>query len=112
MEPPKKKFVMLQHVKDFMRDQPGDVKQELNGLVWMLEQNGARTSPYAEKLSDTDLFVLRVIQAGNVRVFYVYGINDFVYGLHGYVKKTEEVPQHEKELAIKIMKKLKQGGFL
>lgn len=112
MEPPKKKFVMLQHVKDFMRDQPGDVKQELNGLVWMLEQNGALTSPYAEKLSDTDLFVLRVIQAGNVRVFYVYGINDFVYGLHGYVKKTEEVPQHEKELAIKIMKKLKQGGFL
>ena len=112
MEPPKKKFVMLQSVRDFMRGQPGDVKQELNGLIWMLEQNGALSAPYAEKMSDTDLFVLRVIQAGNIRVFYVYGTNDFVYGIHGYVKKTEEAPQHEKEHAIKIMKKLVQGGYV
>ena len=36
----KKHFYMLQAVKDFMRDQPGTVKQELNNIVWRLEKMG------------------------------------------------------------------------
>ena len=29
----KKHFELLDRVKDFLRDQPGEVKQELNGLI-------------------------------------------------------------------------------
>ena len=46
----KKFFVMLDSVKDFMREQPGDVKQELNGIIYRLETTGMLTMPYGEKI--------------------------------------------------------------
>ena len=111
---PEKKnfFVMLQGVKDFMRDQPGEVKQELNGIVWRLETEGALSMPYGEKLEGEDLFAIRVIQAANIRIFYAYGIRDFVFGLHGYVKKTQDIPEKEKKQARKVLKKLMDGGLI
>ena len=111
---PKKKkfFVMLQGVKEFLREQPGDVKQELNGIIWKLETEGALSMPYGEKLTGENLFAIRVIQAANIRIFYVYGLRNFVFGLHGYVKKTQEIPEHEKAQAQKALKELIQGGFI
>lgn len=111
--PEKKKFfVMLQGVKAFMREQPGEVKQELNGIVWRLETEGALSMPYGEKLEGEDLFAIRVIQAANIRIFYAYGIRDFVFGLHGYVKKTQDIPEKEKKQARKVLKKLMEGGLI
>ena len=111
--PEKKKFfVMLQSVKDFMRDQPGEVKQELNGIIWKLETEGALSMPYGEKLEDENLFAIRVIQAANVRIFYAYGLRNFVFGLHGYVKKTQDIPAKEKDQARKALKGLIQGGYI
>lgn len=45
----KKHFYMMQAVKDFMRGQSGDIKQELNNIVWRLETEGALVMPYGEK---------------------------------------------------------------
>ena len=81
----KKHFYMMQSVKDFMREQSGDVKKELNNIIWRLEINGSLVMPYGEKISGENLFAIRVIQAGNIRVFYVYGINDIVYGILPYI---------------------------
>lgn len=108
----KKHFRMLRAVRDFMREQPGEVKKELNGIVWKLETDGALTMPYGEKLDGEDLFAIRVIQAANVRVFYVYGIQDIVFGIHGYVKKTQDIPEKEKSQARKVLKQLIKGGFV
>ena len=36
----KKHFRMLQAVKDFMREQSGEVKKELNGIIYKLETEG------------------------------------------------------------------------
>ena len=36
----KKHFELMNPVKDFLRDLPGEVKQELNSLIWMLESDG------------------------------------------------------------------------
>ena len=109
----KKHFRLLPAVKDFLRDQPGDVKQELNGIIWKLETEGTLSAPYGEKVSGDDrLFAIRVIQTGNIRVFYVYGILDNVIGLYGYVKKTEEIPQHELDHAKKIVSQLIAAGVV
>lgn len=108
----KKYFYMMQAVKDFMREQSGDVKQELNNIVWRLETEGALMMPYGEKISGDDLFAIRVIQAGNIRVFYVYGLNDIVYGVHAYTKKTQTIPREHKEQALKVVKILTAGGFI
>ena len=58
------------------------------------------------------MFAIRVVQAGNIPVFYVYGSNDRVWGIHGYVKKTEKIPENELREARKVLKKLIQGGYV
>ena len=111
-QPRRKKFFhMLKSVRDFVQEQPDIVRQELNDIIWKLEIDGTLSMPYGEKVSG-DLFAIRVIQAGNIRVFYAYGTNDIVYGLHGYVKKTQEIPVHEKRHAIRILRQLRQGGLI
>jgi phage-related protein len=108
----KKRFRMMQAVKDFMREQSGDVKQELNNIVWRLETEGALVMPYGEKISGDDLFAIRVIQAGNIRVFYVYGIADYIFGIHAYTKKTQAIPGKELNYARKVMRSLQQEGVI
>ena len=108
----KKRFYMMQPVRDFMRDQSGDAKQELNGIIWKLETEGALSMPYAEKLDGENLFAIRVIQAANIRVFYVYGVKDLVFGIHGYTKKTEQIPDCERRKAERMVKLLRQRGAI
>lgn len=112
-QPEKKKtFIMFPSVKDFMREQSGDVKKELNGIVFLLERDGTLSYPYAEKIQGEDLFAIRIIQAGNIRIFYVYGLENRVYAVHGYVKKTQEIPQREMAIARKVLKWLIQKGLV
>lgn len=108
----KKHFRMMQAVKDFMREQSGDIKQELNNIVWRLETEGMLEMPYGEKVSGEDLFAIRVIQAGNIRVFYVYGIADYVFGIHAYTKKTQAIPEKELNYARKVLRSLQQQGVV
>lgn len=108
----KKRFHMLQPVKDFMREQSGDAKQELNSIIWKLEVEGALTMPFGEKIAGDNLFAIRVIQAANLRVFYVYGVHDLVFGIHGYIKKTEQIPIHELREAERMVKLLRKRGAI
>ena len=112
-QPEKKKtFIMFPSVKEFMREQSGDVKKELNGIVFLLERDGTLSYPYAERVQGEDLFAIRIIQAGNIRIFYVYGLENRVYAIHGYVKKTREIPQREMAIARKALKWLIQKGLV
>ena len=108
----KKNFVMMQSVKDFMREQSGDVKQELNNIVWRLEKHGVLTMPYGEKINGENLFAIRIIQAGNVRIFYVYGVDDLVFGIHAYTKKTQAIPGKELNYARQILRLLIMEGLV
>ena len=71
---------------------------------------GQLSMPFAEKIQKESLFVIRVIQFGNIRVF--YGLNDIVFGIHAYVKKMEEIPDHELDRARHVLKLLIQGGLV
>ena len=111
-EQKKKHFRMLDNVKDFMRQQNPEVKKELNHIIWRLERDGILLMPYGEKVIGEDLFAIRVVNAGNVRVFYVYGIHDLIFGIHGYVKKTQVIPEKEKAYARKVLRELTKGGLI
>ena len=111
-QPKKKIFKMLLPVRDFMRDQSGEIKQELNNIIWRLETEGMLEMPYGEKICGDNLFAIRVIQAGNIRVFYVYGVKDFVFGIHGYINKTEQIPDCERRKAERMVKLLRQRGAI
>lgn len=107
----KQHFVLLGRVKDFFRDQPEEVKQELDDIIWKLERYGCLNYPYGEKIGGEKLFVMRM-QNRNIRVFYVYGLYDRVYGIHGYIKKTETIPEYELKQARRMLKLLTQKGAL
>ena len=103
---------MMQSVKDFMRGQPDEVKKELNSIILKLEIEGTLSMPFGEKVDDRKLFAIRVIHTANIRVFYVYGIADTIFGIHGYVKTTQDIPKKEKRYARKVLKQLIQGGLV
>lgn len=103
---------MMDAVKEFMRFQSGEVKKELNSIIFRLERDGILEMPYGEKLTGENLFAIRVIQAGNIRVFYVYGHGDRIYGIHGYEKKTQQIPERELDQARRTLKVLRQKGAI
>ena len=111
-KPKKKIFKMLLPVRDFMRNQSGEIKQELNNIIWRLETDGKLEMPYGEKIQGNNLFAIRVIQTGNIRVFYVYGTGNLIFGIHAYQKKSEQIPKSELKKADRMIKLLKQSGVL
>lgn len=108
----KKRFVELPKVTEFIEAQTEDVQTEYREIVGKLETEGRLVMPFGEKVEGENLFAIRVIQAGNIRVFYVYGNGDRVYGIYGYVKKTQAIPSHELKHAKRICQALKQGGYI
>lgn len=108
----KKTYVELDDVKTFINSQSEGIQLEYRAIVKKLKQDGRLNMPFGEKITGKNLFAIRVIQAGNIRVFYVYGINERIFGIHGYVKKTQQIPQHEMKKALKISKLLKERGMI
>ena len=107
-----KQYTEMPRVTDFMSLQSKEVQDEYKDIVNKLETEGRLSMPFGEKLSGEKLFAIRVIHAGNVRVFYVYGKGNNIFGLSAYEKKTMDIPQHELVLARKIVKYLKQRGYI
>ena len=111
--PDKKKiYTAMPQVKQFIEEQSAEVQAEYQEIVGMLEAEGRLVMPFGEKIEGENLFAIRVMRAGNIRVFYVYGIGADIFGIYGYVKKTQDIPDHEMKKAKKICKLLKQGGYI
>ena len=108
----KKNYIELTNVADFMDRQSAEVRLEYAVIVEMLEAEGRLYMPFGEKISGRNLFAIRVINAGNVRVFYAYGKQNDIYGIHAYVKKTRTIPQKEMKQAEKICKLLRAEGMI
>ena len=107
----KKHYLEFPKLKEFLERQPIEVNAEYMRITDELEQEGKLEYPQGEKV-ERDLFAIRIISAGNVRIFYVYAMNDRIYGIHGYIKKTQTIPQKELEYARKIVRELKRQGAL
>ncbi|HBM17137.1 MAG TPA: hypothetical protein DD381_12460 [Lentisphaeria bacterium] len=107
----KKKYIELDRVTKFFATQSKDINNEYIVIVNVLEVEGKLNAPLGEKVNKS-LFAMRIISAGNVRVFYVYGEENKIYGIHGYVKKTREIPKNELDMAIKVCKELKRVNLV
>jgi phage-related protein len=107
----KKKYIALQQVLDFIERQNADIKLEYNEIVGRLEKDGRLTMPFGEKV-ETPLFAIRVISAGNIRVFYIYGKDNQVYGIYAYEKKTGKIPKKELDHAKSIVKAMKKEKMI
>lgn len=108
----KKKYSEMAAVIEFMAAQSEEIKIEYDIIVEKLEQEGRLAMPHAEKISGENLYAIRVIHAGNVRIFYVYGEKDYIHAIHAYEKKTNKIPRKELDRAHEIIKHLRKARVI
>ena len=90
-------------VKDFITMQAPKMQAKIAWEIDLLSERGLSLAmPHARPLSGTDgLLELRIQAEGNIsRIFYVTYVNQTFVLLHGFAKKTEQIPKHELEKAI------------
>ena len=108
----KKFYIEFPNVTRFMSEQSEAINAEYIEIIQKLETEGRLSMPYGEKLKGENLFAIRVIRAGNVRIFYVYGKDDNVYGIHGYVKKSQTIPHSELKQARRWIREMKEARLI
>lgn len=60
--------------------------------------------PYVKKLTDTPFWEIRILGRDNIRVIYVVPYKDTVLILHGFIKKSQRIPEKELSFAFKRYK--------
>lgn len=80
-------------VEEFINDLESKIKAKVLARIEFLEERWQELRrPYVDSL-ENGLYELRVIFSGNqVRVIYAYMFKDYIVLLHGFIKKTKEVP--------------------
>lgn len=103
----KKIFVVTDELKAFLDVQSVTVQQRFHEIVEVLEKDGFLALPYGKKLSGyPNLFEIRILSGGNVRVFYCYFEAEYVVGVSGFIKKSMKTPKKGIQKALKLIKKL------
>ena len=110
MNKKKKTYLALQKVRDFIDKQSPEVRIEYLNIVDRLEEDGHLIEPFAKKL-DSELFEIRIRKGKQIRVFYFYHEDDYIFGVHAFVKKTQKTPKQELKQAQKIISKIKNGEY-
>ncbi len=91
-------------VEQFLGSQPVKAAAKIFKWFQLLEEQGPNLPrPYADRLRNK-IYELRVVFGGDqYRILYFFCGKTIVL-THGFIKKTQRVPEEEIELAIRIMK--------
>lgn len=106
----KKTYLDLKNVREFVAVLPEESQAEYETIVERLETDGFLFEPFAKKL-ETDLFEIRLRRGKQVRVFYFYYDEDYIFGVHAFIKKAQKTPTQEMKKAKKIISKIKRGEY-
>ena len=92
-------------VEEFIRSLDRRMQQKFFSKVELLKEFWSRLpEPHAKYVGD-DLFELWFKgQEGQIRILYFFFHQDYAVLVHGFVKKTQKLPQDEKKLAVKRRK--------
>jgi len=74
----------------------------------LLEKFGQKLGPPHTKKISTCLFELRISGKQEVRIFYSFHKSQ-IFLLHGFVKKSQKIPQREVKAAFQKLKLVKEG---
>jgi phage-related protein len=92
-----------------VRDWLQDLKQQIPSLhaltvagINKLKDRRYHAPPLSEHVED-DLFELRVGRKDIARVLYFFRAGRRIILLHGFIKKSQQMPQQDKELALRRM---------
>src|SRR4029078_2895077 len=78
-------------IRNFIKDLELKTRAKVSGLLDLLKEFGVNVGlPYAQKLSGTELWELRILGQDNIRIFYVAIIGRRFLLLHGFKKKKQK----------------------
>lgn len=104
----RKQIVITMQAQEFIFAQPIPVIDEFMRIFRELEANGRLVMPAAKKIVGEDnLFEVRVhVSPNQYRAFYCYAVENRIYVLSGFVKKTQATPVAEIRKAKRIARGL------
>ena len=92
-------------VEDFVDSVPVNHRAKILSMIKLLTEYGLLIKgPYAKHIVGTSLKELRIQASPNIyRILYFAYVNKTIVLLHGFTKKTEQIPRREIETAINRM---------
>ena len=92
-------------VAEFIDSQPAKVAQKIAWVLKAVQEIEKVPKSYFKKLSDTDLYEVRIELSGNIyRLLGFFHNGNIVILTNGFQKKTQKTPSGEIEKAVKLMK--------
>lgn len=95
----------LVYIDKFLLGLPDKVRAKVHSQVTLLGMKGPfLTYPYSKKIAP-NLYELRIKGKDNLRIFYCF-LENQIWLVHGFRKKTQKIPQREIQTAIDRIKEL------
>ncbi|MBF0142924.1 MAG: type II toxin-antitoxin system RelE/ParE family toxin [Magnetococcales bacterium] len=99
-----------ERVRDTVLDMPSGIQADYLRLTEVMRQHGVDLRMPHSRAMGSGLFELRPQGPEGVgRVFYCVSIGRVIVVLHSFVKKTQETPKSELDLARRRLKEVKHG---
>jgi phage-related protein len=93
------------NVEEFIDSLEKETIAKVVRVVELLEEFGRGLSmPHSKKI-DNEIYELRIRGSQEVRIFYAFQKTNIVL-LHGFIKKSDKIPQREINTAINKLKQL------
>ena len=97
-------------VEDFINSQPLKMRAKIARVLELLEENGnLLRMPYSEYLEDGIFQIRAQVGSDITRVLYFFVVGRKIILTNGFVKKTQETPVEEIELAKKYRSEYFEG---
>lgn len=92
-------------VYEFIESLGSNAQAKLSNTFDLLTQFGTKLGlPHVKKVTNTDLWELRILGADNIRIFYIASTGRQFLLLHGYVKKSQKTDKKELKIATSRLK--------
>lgn len=93
-------------VDEFIKKQQPQTKAKIAHTIKLLKEYGNRLGLPHSKALGYGLYELRIRGREEIRIIYCFAPQKTIYLLHGFKKKSEQIPRHELDLALQRMKSL------
>lgn len=95
-------------VYDFIEDLEPKAQAKISNTFDLLEQYGTNFGlPHVKKLSEINLWELRILGKNNIRIFYVSFTSKIFLLLHAFVKKKQKTNKREIKIALERLREYK-----
>jgi len=99
-------------IYDFIESLNPNAQAKVSNTFDLLLQFGIRLGlPHVKKVTNTDLWELRVLGGDNIRIFYVASSGKKFLLLHGFIKKTKKTDKKELKIAVSRLKDFNQHNI-